>query len=151
MGVRHAGLRMENRYAIRLKRAEAMRRRASRVFLVLKSLGLACAICFASTAPAQSRYQITRIPAPQGANSVALGINNKDEVVGYSFQGQDYQAFLYSSSDQSLTMSAHLVARLMPRALSTMPAKSPVAARTRTGISWHSYIRENSRLHGSVR
>lgn len=98
-----AGLRMENRYAIRLKRGQGMRRRASRVFLVLKSLGLACTICFASTAPAQNRYQITRIPAPQGANSVALGINNKGEVVGYSFQGEDFQAFLYSPSDQSFT------------------------------------------------
>jgi probable HAF family extracellular repeat protein len=96
-------MRMENRYAIRLKRGQGMRRRTSRVCLVLKSLGLACAICFASTAPAQNRYQIIRLPAPQGANSVALGINNKGEVVGYSFQGEDFQAFLYSSSDQSFT------------------------------------------------
>jgi probable HAF family extracellular repeat protein len=73
------------------------------VFLVLKSIGLICAICFAPAAFAQVRYQITRIPTAQGANSVALGINNKGEVVGYSFQGEDYQAFLYSSSDQSLT------------------------------------------------
>ena len=70
---------------------------------VLKSIGLICAICFASAAFAQVRYQITRIPTAQGANSVALGINNKGEVVGYSFQGEDYHAFLYSSSDQSLT------------------------------------------------
>jgi probable HAF family extracellular repeat protein len=62
-----------------------------------------CSICFASIAFAQTRYQITRIPTPQGSNSVALGINNKGEVVGYSFQGEDYQAFLYSFSDQSLT------------------------------------------------
>jgi probable HAF family extracellular repeat protein len=102
VGARQAGLPMENRYAIRSKRADAMRRRA-RVSLVLKSLGLICAICLASAAPAQNRYQITRIPAPQGANSVALGINNEGDVVGYSFQGEDYQAFLYSSSDQSLT------------------------------------------------
>jgi probable HAF family extracellular repeat protein len=39
----------------------------------------------------------------QGTNSAALGINNKGEVVGYSSQRQDYQAFLYSSLDQSLT------------------------------------------------
>src|SRR5215831_3921055 len=77
--------------------------RVSRVFLVLKSLGLIWAICFASTAPAQNRYQIIRIPVAQGANSAALGINNKGEVVGYSFQGEDYQTFLYSSSEQSLT------------------------------------------------
>jgi probable HAF family extracellular repeat protein len=93
---------MKNRYAIRLNRADEMRRQASRMFLVLKSLGLICAICFASAAFAQNRYQITRIPTAQGANSAALGINNKGEVVGYSFQGEDYQAFLYSSSDQSL-------------------------------------------------
>jgi len=94
---------MENRYAIRLNGADEMRRQASRVFLVLKSLGLICAICFASAAFAQNRYRITRIPAAQGANSAALGLNNKGEVVGYSFEGEDYQAFLYSSSDQSLT------------------------------------------------
>jgi probable HAF family extracellular repeat protein len=61
------------------------------------------AICIAPAAFAQSRYQIIRIPTAQDANSTALGINNKGEVVGYSFKGQDYQGFLYSSSDQSLT------------------------------------------------
>src|SRR5580692_6680271 len=80
-----------------------MRRLTSRVFPVLKSIGLICAICFAPAAFAQVRYQITRIPTAQGADSVALGINNKEEVVGYSFRGDDYRAFLYSSSDQSLT------------------------------------------------
>ena len=86
----------------RLNHADEMRRRGS-LFLVLKSFGLICAICFASAALAQNRYQITRIPAAQGANSAALALNNKGEVVGYSFQGEDYQAFLYSSLDQSLT------------------------------------------------
>ncbi len=94
---------MKNRYAIRLTLADEMRRQATRALLVLKSLGLICVICFASAASAQNRYQITRIATPQGANSVALGINNKGEVVGYSFKGEDYQAFLYSSSDQSMT------------------------------------------------
>jgi probable HAF family extracellular repeat protein len=93
---------MENRYGNR-NCADELWYRVSRVFLVLKSLGLIWAICFASTAPAQNRYQIIRIPVAQGANSAALGINNKGEVVGYSFQGEDYQAFLYSSSEQSLT------------------------------------------------
>jgi probable HAF family extracellular repeat protein len=102
VGLRHAALPMKNRDAIRLNRADEMRRQASRVFLALKSLGLICAICFPSAAFAQNRYQITRIPTTQGANSAALGINNKGEVVGYSFEGEDYQAFLYSSSDQSL-------------------------------------------------
>src|SRR6516225_1375173 len=93
---------MENRYGNR-NCVDELRRRVSRVFLVLKFLGLIWAICFASTAPAQNRYQIIRIPVAQGANSAALGINNKGEVVGYNFQGEDYQAFLYSSSEQSLT------------------------------------------------
>src|SRR5215469_10690403 len=93
---------MENRYGNR-NCADELWYRVSRVFLVLKSFGLIWAICFASTAPAQNRYQIIRIPVAQGANSAALGINNKGEVVGYSFQGEDYQAFLYSSSEQSLT------------------------------------------------
>src|SRR5271157_4265051 len=85
------------------KYGDEMRRQASRVFLMLKSLGLIFAICCATAAFAQNRYQITRISTPQGANSVALGINNRGEIVGYSFQAGDYQAFLYSSSDQSLT------------------------------------------------
>src|SRR5262249_54468430 len=93
---------MENPYGNR-NCADKLRCRVSRVILVLESLGLIWAICFASAAPAQNRYQIIRIPVPQGANSAALGINNKGEVVGYSFQGEDYQAFLYSSSEQSLT------------------------------------------------
>ncbi len=62
-----------------------------------------CAICFAPSAFAEARYQITRIPTAQSTNSVALGINNRGEVVGYSFQGDDYQAYLYSFSDQTLT------------------------------------------------
>jgi probable HAF family extracellular repeat protein len=74
-----------------------------RMPLNLKSLGLLWAICVASLAPAQDHYRITRIPMPQGANSAALGINSKGEVVGYSFQGEDYQAFFYSPSDQSVT------------------------------------------------
>jgi probable HAF family extracellular repeat protein len=69
----------------------------------LKSVGLIWTICFASAAPAQNRYQIIRIPVAEGANGAALGINNNGEVVGYSFQGEDYQAFLYSSSERSLT------------------------------------------------
>ena len=80
-----------------------MRPQAPRLLFVLKLVGLIGAICFASAAFAQNRYQITRIPTTQGANSVALAINNKGDIVGYSFQGEDYQAFLYSSSDQSLT------------------------------------------------
>jgi probable HAF family extracellular repeat protein len=103
MGLRPLLYPMKNRYAIRLNRADEMRSQASRVFLVLKSIGLMCTICLASAAFAQNRYQITRIPTAQGANSAALGVNDKGEVVGYSFQGEDYRAFLYSSSDQSLT------------------------------------------------
>ena len=94
---------MKNRFAIRLTDAAESRRQATRALRVLKSLGMICVIAFASAASAQNRYQITRIPTPSGANSAALGINNRGEVVGYSFQGEDYQAFLYSSSDQSMT------------------------------------------------
>jgi probable HAF family extracellular repeat protein len=75
---------------------------------VLNSLGMILAMCLASASFAQNRYKITRIPTGEGANSAALGINNKGEVVGYSFQGETYQAFLYSSSDQSLTDAGSL-------------------------------------------
>ena len=93
---------MKNRFAIQLTPAE-IRCQATRALLVLKSLGIICVIGFASAASAQNRYQITRIPTPAEVNSAALGINNRGEVVGYSFQGEDYQAFLYSSSDQAMT------------------------------------------------
>src|SRR5580704_7842985 len=101
-GIATRWLPMKNRDAIRLNDGDEMPRQASRV-LLLKSLGLICAFCCATATFAQNRYQITRIPTPQGANSAALGINNKGEIVGYSFQGEDYQAFLYSPSDQSVT------------------------------------------------
>jgi probable HAF family extracellular repeat protein len=94
---------MKKDHAIRLTRADDLRHQATRALLGLQSLGLICVLGFASVASAQNRYQITRIPAPSGANSAALGINNKGQVVGYSFQGDDYQAFLYSGSDQSMT------------------------------------------------
>jgi probable HAF family extracellular repeat protein len=94
---------MKNRDANETHNADKMRRQASAVFLVLKFVGAICVICLASAAFAQTRYQISRLPTAQGANSVALGINNKGEVVGYSFLGEDYHAFLYSPSDQSLT------------------------------------------------
>jgi probable HAF family extracellular repeat protein len=68
-----------------------------------RAMGFIWAICFVSAAVAQNRYQITRIPTAQGTNSVALAINNGGSVAGYSFRGEDYQAFLYSSSDQLLT------------------------------------------------
>src|SRR5260221_6173879 len=96
-----------------------MRRQGTPALLVLKSLGLMCVICCASAAIAQNRYQITRIATPQGANSVALGINNKGDVVGYSFQGEDYQAFLYSSSDQSTTDLGSLGGKLTAAAAIT--------------------------------
>ncbi|MGA8480724.1 MAG: DUF6600 domain-containing protein, partial [Chthoniobacterales bacterium] len=86
---------------------------ASRALLILRSFGLMCAVAyFASAAIAQSRYQITRIPIASGANSVALGLNDKGEVVGYSFQGDDYQAFLFSYADKSMTQIGSLGGKL---------------------------------------
>ncbi|MBV9645098.1 MAG: hypothetical protein JO334_16170, partial [Verrucomicrobia bacterium] len=73
------------------------------ILLGLRFLGFFGAICFSTAGFAQNRYHITRIPTAEGANSVALGINSKGDVVGYSFQGENYRAYLYSSSDQSVT------------------------------------------------
>ena len=64
---------MKDRDAIRLNRADEMRGQASRVFLVLKSIGLIWAFCLASAAFVQNRYQITRIPTAQGANKRSAG------------------------------------------------------------------------------
>jgi probable HAF family extracellular repeat protein len=66
-------------------------------------IGIIWVFCLVSTGLAQTRYQITRIPTVEGTNSVALGINNQGDVVGYSFQGEDYQGFLYSTAQRSLT------------------------------------------------
>jgi hypothetical protein len=65
VGLRHAALPYENQYAIRLNHVDGMLRQASRVFLVLKSIGLVWAICFPFAAFAQNRYQITRILRPK--------------------------------------------------------------------------------------
>jgi probable HAF family extracellular repeat protein len=93
---------MNNRF--RLTHADEVRCHVFLEFPVWKSLGLICAmVCFASATFAQGRYQITRIPTPSGANSAALGLNNRGDVVGYSFQGDNYQAFLFSSADKSMT------------------------------------------------
>jgi probable HAF family extracellular repeat protein len=94
---------MKNEDLIQMKRPAEIWRQASRVLRVLESFGTIWAFCFASTGFAQNRYQITRIPTVEGANSVALGINNKGDVVGYSFQGEEYQGFLYSASQHSPT------------------------------------------------
>ncbi len=72
-----------------------------------------CAITyFASAAIAQTRYQITRIEVAAGANSAALGLNDKGEVVGYTLQGDDYEAFLFSYADKSMTQIQSLGGKL---------------------------------------
>src|SRR5580700_9618815 len=55
------------------------------------------------SASAQDRYKIIGLPTPAGSNSAALGLNDNANVVGYSFQGDNYQAFLYSQSSGSST------------------------------------------------
>ncbi|MBV9674632.1 MAG: hypothetical protein JO076_17655, partial [Verrucomicrobia bacterium] len=95
---------MNSYYVVRSNFPAQPRIKASPAHLMLKSLSVILAICSVTVAGfSQNRYQVIRIPTPEGANSAALGINNKGEVVGYSFQGDDYRAFLYSPADQSLT------------------------------------------------
>ena len=54
-------------------------------------------LCFAlSTAWASTVYEITQIPTPPDAESLALGINATGDVVGYRTEGNDDHAFLYS-------------------------------------------------------
>jgi probable HAF family extracellular repeat protein len=86
-------------------------RQDSRVLVILRSFVFMWATaCFASAAIAQTRYQIARIPG--SSNSVALGLNDKGEVVGYSFQGDDYRAFLFSYADKSMTEIGSLGGKL---------------------------------------
>ncbi len=51
----------------------------------------------------ETHYRVTRLPTSSDANSVALGLNDKGEIAGYTFQGDDYHAFLYSHADNSVT------------------------------------------------
>jgi probable HAF family extracellular repeat protein len=54
-------------------------------------------LCFAlSTAWADTVYEVTQIPTPPDAESLALGINAAGDVVGYRTEGNDDHAFLYS-------------------------------------------------------
>ena len=52
-------------------------------------------------ASAEDRYKIVSVPTPAGYNSAALGLNDNGNVVGYSFQGDNYRAFLYSQNSGS--------------------------------------------------
>jgi probable HAF family extracellular repeat protein len=52
---------------------------------------------------AQTRYKIIHIPTPDGSSSTALGLNNQGNVVGYSYQGDESKAFLYSYSNGTIT------------------------------------------------
>jgi probable HAF family extracellular repeat protein len=49
-----------------------------------------------SSALAQTKYKIIHIPTATGSTSAALGLNENGQVVGYSFQGDDYKTFLYT-------------------------------------------------------
>jgi probable HAF family extracellular repeat protein len=94
-------------------RASKNPRRNSRELLILKSFGLMFAIVYlASATIAQTHYQITRIPVASGANSAALGLNDKGEVVGYTLQGDDYEPFLFSYADKSMTEIGSLGGKL---------------------------------------
>jgi probable HAF family extracellular repeat protein len=55
------------------------------------------------SASGQQRYKITSLPTPAGYDSAALGLNDNGSVVGYSFQGDNYQAFLYTQSSGTST------------------------------------------------
>ena len=79
------------------------RRRFTPRFLGAITLSLAVTGALAATASAQDRYKIISLPTPAGFDSAALGLNDNGSVVGYSFQGDQYQAFLYSQSNGSPT------------------------------------------------
>ncbi len=67
------------------------------------ALFLLLTAAFVVSASAQARYKIISLPTPAGYDSAALGLNDNGSVVGYSFQGDNYQAFLYSQSSGSST------------------------------------------------
>src|SRR5260370_19624133 len=51
---------------------------------------------------AQTRYEIIHIPTPDGCNSTALGLNEQGNVVGFCYQNDESNAFLYRYSDGSI-------------------------------------------------
>jgi probable HAF family extracellular repeat protein len=53
-------------------------------------------------ADAQTRYKIIHIPTPDGCNSTALGLNEQGFVVGFCYQNDESNAFLYSYADGSI-------------------------------------------------
>src|ERR1700737_3233471 len=72
--------------------------RSPGVFLPALFGAIVVTVLLTASAQAQTRYKIIRIPTPDGFNSTALGINDSGNVVGYSYQGDVSQAFLYSYS-----------------------------------------------------
>jgi probable HAF family extracellular repeat protein len=78
----------------------ALPRRINRRYPTKFSLGgiikFQLVLCLSmSGAFAQTKYKIIHIPTPTGSTSAALGLNENGQVVGYSFQGDDYKTFLY--------------------------------------------------------
>src|SRR5580704_3530003 len=53
-------------------------------------------------ANAQTRYKIIHIPTPDGCQSTALGLNEQGYVVGFCYQNDESNAFLYRYSDGSI-------------------------------------------------
>jgi probable HAF family extracellular repeat protein len=75
----------------------------SGVFSSIRGLALPLLLTGAliGSGSAQNRYKILSLPTPDGYNSSALSINDNGNVVGYNFQGDNYQSFLYSQSTGS--------------------------------------------------
>jgi probable HAF family extracellular repeat protein len=78
------------------------RRRKSGVILpgilgALMFMGL-----FMGSAQAQTRYKIIHIPTPDGCNSTALGLNDHADVVGFCYQNEESNAFLYRYYDGTI-------------------------------------------------
>src|SRR5260370_17176293 len=78
------------------------------------ALFLLLTAAFVVSASAQARYKIISLPTPAGYDSAALGLNDNGSVVGYSFQGDNYQAFLYSQSSGSSTDVGSLGGHMNP-------------------------------------
>ena len=76
--------------------------RVSGVWPAVLTSMLAAAL-LVGAAQAETRYKIIHLPTPDGYNSTALGLNDTGKVVGYSYQGDNSNAFLYKYSDGSTT------------------------------------------------
>jgi len=95
---------MKSLLRARVNRGYSLTRlRGSGVILPTVLSSLLIVSFLSSIGEAQTRYKIIHIPTPDGCNSTALGLNEQGNVIGYCYQSDESNAFLYSYSTGTIT------------------------------------------------